>query len=432
MRKIWLSGLGVASSLTVALLACGDTVRNPVDPDASVDAASPDASTVGIVTATVSKNESAFAGATVVFQNADDTVVATLTTDAGGVASTTMKAGGSVTVIFPAVASGSSARLQTIAGVKAGDNLIFGTRNVAPTTNNKSILLPSLPRGASSNVVTPCGSVNGQGSPLILPADSSCTTGPLFLSSQAIGAGPDLGSLYKPSVTFTGASAIDLSLEVLKPAKPLTFVLNNIPATFTAASITSSAFDGKILMNNSSTARLQFATPLGTTRAGDIQLPDVATADLVTTIQLSQSGGRQEIYDRAAFAPQTFDATAIQIPWLLTPPTYDVTSSQIAWTESSDGAADTTFSFLNVSRGNTSFSHDIVSAHGSASQHVPVLPVAQAEFNVLASDTVNKRTLLIKTQLGFDSIRARIFVLGDAVELLPTRGRAVVSSINGR
>jgi len=65
------------------------------------DAPDVDAQTSGVVTLTITSGTAGVADVKVYFQNADSSVVAVAMTDANGVASATMEAGGYVTAIDP-------------------------------------------------------------------------------------------------------------------------------------------------------------------------------------------------------------------------------------------------------------------------------------------------------------------------------------------
>ena len=93
---------------SVVVLACnsgtpiGEMVDAPIiDAEPIVDGPPVDAAPMGIVSVTVTVGGAPGSGVTVYFQDVDSTLVAEATTDSSGVAATTMKADGFVTVVAP-------------------------------------------------------------------------------------------------------------------------------------------------------------------------------------------------------------------------------------------------------------------------------------------------------------------------------------------
>src|SRR5438477_610598 len=120
-----------AACLILLVAACGgDPVHHIPDAPPPIDAA-PDAPPVsGPVTLTVISNGVPQQNVRVLFENADNSLVASTTTDANGTASATMTAGGSVTAIDPYTTTQPlplgvppPAELRTYVGVKPGDKL---------------------------------------------------------------------------------------------------------------------------------------------------------------------------------------------------------------------------------------------------------------------------------------------------------------------
>ena len=437
MRKNRQGFTKLFSVAVVAAMGCGEGAATFTDaPTATVDAAqtTPDAPAAGVVKVTVSRSNTAAVGMQVAFLNADDSVVALAMTDADGVASATMLPGGSVTVVLPAIVGARpiNAEVYTFEGVKPGDQLVVGKRAPAATLVSTEVLVPSLVRGTVVDVQTNCGSGSGtSGTTITFEARQPCTTTNVFVSAHSAN-GADLGQLYKANVAVTN-NVLDVSGEAFRPAKARTFTLSNIPAVVVDADVSAFAFAGGLQMTASQTMGLSYNAPLGTTRAGDIVLPDVA-ADLLATATIRRSNGAlQQIIDRAPLAALTVDVTAAQIPWFLSAPTYDAGGSQFAWTESADGSAEvvvTNNSFTRPANGDVpavTWRHQMVAPHIPGRLRVPVLPPAMTAFNPLPTDTAVALIGLIKVPGGYDSLRATAFVGDGPATTLPAQGRAVTS-----
>ena len=439
--------LGFTSVFSFALLAtvgCGEDPAKFADAPTVVVDAPPaiDAIQAGVVKVTVVRAGGPAASVPVVFQNADDSVVASspTSTDATGVASATMNPGGTVTVVLPTLA-GPSARpteVYTFIGVKPGDDLLVGRRTNIDAPLTASLKLALLPRGATVDVRTSCGNFQGLANTSIaMQIPSTCTTVDVFVSARNIN-NSELGTFFKGNVPVT-AGTIDVAAEVIKVSKAHTFTLSNIPATTMGAQISAEALAGALSVRVPETASVNFPTPLGTNRSGDIMLPDIA-GDVALSMQMSRTiSSVQFAVERAPLGPLTVDLTAAQIPWILSEPLFDAGGSQFAWTESSDGTAETVIVNAQVARAavppatqGESWSHQVVAPHAIGLLRMPVLPVALSNFNVKSTDTVAIVLGLLKIPGGFDTIRAKAFVGTGIPTLLPSAGRVVISQYQAR
>nr|MBP9086187.1 hypothetical protein [Kofleriaceae bacterium] len=349
--------------------------------------------------------------------------------------------GGSVTVVLPAL-MGPSARpteVFTFIGVKPGDELVVGRRTNLVSPSPATLKLGLLPRGATIDVRTSCGG-NFQGpaaASVTLQIPTTCTAIDVFVSARTVN-NAEIGTFYKSNVAVTAAT-IDVAAETFKPSKAHTFTLSNIPATTMAAQITAQALAGTMQLSVPETTDLNFAAPLGTSRSGDIVLPDIS-ADVLMNTQMSRtSSSMQVVVERAPLGPVTVDLTAAQIPWILSEPLFDAGGSQFAWTESIDGTADTVIANAQVARPavppatqDESWSHQVVAPHAIGQLRMPVLPVALSNFNAKTTDTVSVFLGLAKFPGGFDTIRAKAFVSNGVSTLLPTAGRVVISQYLAR
>lgn len=440
MSKIRLGFTSLFSFALLATVGCGEDPAKFADAPTVVVDAPPaiDAIQAGVVKVTVERAGGPAASVPVTFQNADDSVVSAspTSTDATGVASATMNPGGSVTVVLPALA-GPSARpteVFTFIGVKPGDELLVGRRTNLVSPSAASLKLALLPRGATVDVRTSCGgSFQGLASTSIaLQIPTTCTSVDVFVSARNVN-NIEIGTFFKGNVAVA-AGTIDVAAEVLKVSKAHTFTLSNIPATTMNAQMSAEALAGALSVRVPETVSVNFPMPLGTTRSGDIMLPDIA-GDVVLTTQMSRTiSSIQVAVERAPLGPLTVDLTAAQIPWILSEPLFDAGGSQFAWTESSDGTAETVLANAQVSRAavppatqGEAWRHQVVAPHAVGQLRVPVLPVALSNFNVKSTDTVAASLALAKIPGGFDTIRAKAFVSDGIPTLLPTAGRVVLS-----
>jgi len=150
-----------ASAVALALAACAPS-HPPFPasgPDAAPDTLPPFGGDAGPndVALTVTIGGLPTAGIAVVFQrNVEGDVVATVATDAQGVAGAALGDGGFVTAIVP---GGAGARLYTFAAVHAGDRLRLDVDGaLQPATTSKSFTVPTRAGASGYDVRTPCGS----------------------------------------------------------------------------------------------------------------------------------------------------------------------------------------------------------------------------------------------------------------------------------
>jgi hypothetical protein len=160
------------AALTLAASACGSvSSNNPADagegqPDGGGNPNEPDASTEpGVVRITVYEDGAPLAQVDVVFHNPDGTVHESKLTNSQGQAESVLEPGGLVTVA-QAFGAGDY-QLTTIAGVKPGDDLVFGDQTAYDSTQlgSVSVTFPSsgLPAGADyAQVYDGCDSTYDQ------------------------------------------------------------------------------------------------------------------------------------------------------------------------------------------------------------------------------------------------------------------------------
>jgi hypothetical protein len=239
------------SLLVSVLVACGDGGGNgqladaPMSSDGAVVDAAPDAPIDAMpapVRLTIQKNGSPASDVIVYFQNADSSLVATLTTDGNGVAETVMAPGGYVTAINPfttPLAVGGRAepdQLRTFAGVKPGDRLVL-THNDPPEQFDVLVTVPEIPGGTDYEISTTCGSGSAAPAPpgVRLAASGSaqlagCETTDFLVISHINDEGDRMiSAFYHPDVKVEPGAQIDFT-DTYKPLIEVTFAYTNVPA----------------------------------------------------------------------------------------------------------------------------------------------------------------------------------------------------------
>ncbi|MBP9088557.1 MAG: hypothetical protein KBG15_20715 [Kofleriaceae bacterium] len=401
------------------------------NPDATRDDACPtcsDAVTTGPVKVFAIANNALVANADVIFQNADDSLVTTLKTDATGTVQANMLAGGSVTVIMPLEPRAVEQEVFTWVGVKPGDELLTERKPAAiPNKVPRVFNLPNGGAGARYAVETECGRTsNADTASVTVQLDEGCTSSNVFVTVR--GATPS--AFYIPNLTIP-AGVVDLSTRLYVRSKMITTTLTNVPTFLTGATSSAALLEGKLQMTAPDAATITFPTPLAPTTMATALLPNVTGPDAmyVTSLQRS-SGASQFVVERAGSDAYTLDLAVAPLPWLLAAPAIDLAAKAAVWTESNDGSAETIFMNYRVTRmAGPSFNRQVISPYVKNQARIPQLPPPGDAFNLLATDApLNLSVQLAVFPGGFDAVRAIAFTSGSFAERLATRGRFVSSS----
>jgi hypothetical protein len=416
----------VVLSLMLVSLGCGgDPVRHVADAAVNPDSrvvpdASPDAGPQP-VTLTITNNGSPMAGITVHFQNADSSVVSSTTTDASGVASAVMVAGGYVTALDPFVLPFTAGLvtpvLDTFAGVKPGDHLVLKRTNSTGITIN--VIAPADVNPAASNYwlatscsLTPFGDVL---SPPINGSSSTATgavslyncngTADVLLVTTDINGVP-VRYIYKPATTVTNSMTLDLTPDAYVSTTQRDYTWNNVveaegPINFNDFLLTSS---GPVYGYTGRTS--------GNPALATVNMPAFAGAlDLVHTSQQPSLISLRDLYQWDAYAATyTTDFGAHVMPDFTAPPSLDPATHVVSWTESTTALQpDLVFASVFVSRAsdNHTWRWRITAPHTNASFQFPALPTTGYDFNMVTGDSVSYDQLdLAKVPGGYDSVRA--------------------------
>ena len=383
--------------IVVVLAACGDDPNNRKIMDAPAvghDEGVFDSAQPNPVTVTVKNQPGPTQNVEVYFQNADSTLVATAHTDANGVASQVMDAGGFVTLVNPYPLGKGGNQLVTWAGVKPGDRLVLDNSSVqmAATvtfhlpldtghgtvssytlyaTCESNTLSFSTPNGTGISTVDQQWSLNACGG-----------TADVMLVASDMNNQP-LSYFYVPAQPITDGDTIDYSAK-----------------TFTAAVQRTFEFDNNPNANNPITIGDQFVTSRGQvfqeslgvggttvmTSFGEPALP-TGSLDVVTTQQTVANTNRNTVAWGLTAAAYTVDYSASVVGDFTVDPSLDTGTHAISWTLGAGKAAQFAIGSISVSRAAaTSWQWQIVGPSATQLQ-LPTLPTDVADFTIVATDS---------------------------------------------
>jgi hypothetical protein len=411
---------------TCAVMAFGcsddDKVRRlpdaPPPPDSNVDA-----SDFGPVTLTVLQDDTPQVGITVVFQNADNTLVAETTTGTDGKATAMMRTGGFVTAFNPFVTPQGvqETDLRTFAGVKPGDQLqLTADFGGSGTSIDVTVLLPVATGASEYRVSTNCqldysipaGGGSGSGAPQATMQLSGCGATSNLLVTALGGNANVISSIYKPSVALANNGTIDLTQDTYVAAPDVTFSYTNMPAGagFVQANPIRATALGTIFFG------FVGAGVNGGAATFTTKVPTIPNA-LAVTLSSTNTGSTYHLIGEWGPPASTYslDYGASALPDFAGEPTLDITGHKIAWTNDGGGAQPDLVKVRGFIRrqGQTSqFWRWELAAPGTNQAVLPVLPAAQASFNPVEGDTSNFDATMMKVPGGYDAVRATILADG--------------------
>ncbi|MEO8844506.1 MAG: hypothetical protein ABI591_21135 [Kofleriaceae bacterium] len=390
------------TGIVVALAACGDDAGNRKIMDAPAviqDEGMIDGAT-NPVTVTVTNSGGPAADIEVYFQNADSTLVATAHTDANGVASQVMAAGGFVTVVNaygvqPGLGGITTNDLDTWAGVKPGDHLVFDT-SYASTSATVTIQLPlDTANGAASyTVFTTCS--NGGTATIPAPSGTGVSTVAQQIFLGGCGGTADVmvvandidnqavSSFYVPAQPINDGDTIDYTAKTYAAVAQRAYELDNNPST-----------DNSIVLDDrfvTSRGQVYFASSnaAGATATTTLALPALPTGalDVVHTDQQVNSTGRNTVAWGPSAADYTVDYGASLLGDFSVDPTFDTGTQTLGWTLGAGMAPVFSVSSISGQRaGASSWSWQIVGPSGTQVA-LPTLPSDVADFTLMATDTI--------------------------------------------
>ena len=423
----------------VSVAACGSVA--PLTPDAN---RSPDAQVPAVsVTAYSPQTGLPQSGLPVAFLNADDSVVATTTTDTNGTASAQLAAGGSVTVGAENVLGGSAAQVYTCAGVQPGDNLRIGTLSGDSETISFTVVVDNsnISDVGTFMVSTSCGPSPAKSfastytttdppsptTPMMISLPATCTTADIYVLTIDDSQTPSNGIfLAQQPITPNGTLNVTTPFVNLQTTN---LSLDNSPTWAANTLVSFAAVDGAVELYSAGTSLTAVAnTPV------PVPLVPAPGLQYIALVGSGDSLGRtQTIVQRVATqADLAVDLGMGPLPTIEAKGTYDAASSSITWTESGNtGVANAEFIEFNVTQGSTrNFNWNIIAPHTAGAAHVPALPSALSEFALEAADTVNvSSTSIFNASVGYDAIRGSFFnILASPGQLVPNVGDKVLVS----
>ncbi len=393
------------------------------------------------VTLTVKRSGAPVPDVKVYFLDANSAVVKNTVTDATGVASAEMAAGGSVTAIVPSDLAVGVARdeLLTFAGVKPGDQLKIGSFT-DPVDTTFEIVVPadSDPTATTYTLFSTCGSADltpatpvriGNLPPkLITLFDCQGTADMMVVTTDANGGMKHTG--FQGAVTITAGSPTTLAYTY---AAPVTAVINvsNAPATVQAANATMGFLmprgplfsDSRQITLNGGNGTTRFAHP-------DI----VPGSQRFNLTRFSPAPGALSAQTTLSWIPATGTTATVgldyalgELPPYTAAPAFDLTTHQLAWTEGTAALApDLTAVDVQFTRPGRQWRWRIVAPRTGPSLTYPTVPTDVFDFNSAAADTTQiSQVLNAKVDGGYDAVRADFYVLRSALQLVkPGAGSA--------
>jgi hypothetical protein len=380
------------------------------------------------------------AGVTVHFQNADSSLVGTMTTDADGVASAVMAAGGFVTVIEPdppitpelGGVPQVDNTLTTWAGVQPGDDLhldLFKRGGEEGTLVTFDVVVPNDPNASRYQLFTSCGGADitppppqlaggvlgliAVPNPPVQVTLFGCTQG---LADMAVvtfdGKLQPLSSFYKADVAVAENAMVEL--DGTYAAIPSTSVaVSNVPAA-----LGNLGFDHTLLSPRGFLFNTFEQFQGSGTVTGDIRVPATTGATgVMAVIGFAPNGAfsEQTIVEWGPYsATYALDWGAAAIKDYTSEPELDPATHKISWTlGTTGGTGDVVLAAYSAFRGGGSPEHFWtwrIAAPAGAEVTYPTLPPGQPfDFNAMAGDSLGvDRVTTAKVPGGYAAARARV------------------------
>lgn len=357
----------------------------------------------------------------VIFQNADDTVVADTMTDANGQATAEMPSGGNLTVIrtYPVPAppkDPTPAEVYTYVGVKPGDRLVLvRPPNDQTPASAINVIVPQDTQG-TVKVDTACGS--GQGTAPTVPVTiRGCTPDAFYVSANR-------ASFFAHAPYSENVDVSTMSLhEMLSSTVSATNVTPGTTVTVEQR-VASSGF----LLYTSGAKRID-AT------AANIDMPQLDGVESVVIKQVTDANNRTQAV--AVHSPYTavaplVDASTGLIASVSAKPTFMPTG--ITWMEATPGAPDFVINSLSVTRGGTAdpaankYVRTTIAPYAGTSLRLPVLPATASLYTPNSKgDQIDVSLGLAKVDGGYDAIRASAFTVANILDSTPMGGQFTLS-----
>lgn len=381
----------VLASLLAAVAACDDSDPSIVDA-ASIDAAPSDCgctpdTPLATVTVSVFDTVAPVAAVPVYFLDGAGALIATVDTDASGLARAEMPTGGSVTALLPT--GGSRPELATALGVQPGDTI--GIR--APGGGTDMTIDLSFPANGSNGhyvVRSACGEAD-----ILIKGGSTVDTqlqlwscGPrtdFVISADNGDGGPvstfiagDVAVANGATLTLTGTYVADVDVDT---------TFENLPVFQGSMQIERAILTTPFVVGrNGSTTDVINGTGATTLSVPVFTAP--SRGAVVASGRLYGNVSVAEVYETAG-GDYTLDTTGVFLPTFTTSADFDTATRTLSWGESATGAApDLTLAQIEISRPSqkASWNWTVLAPHGGTSVQLPLLPGDGAEWNAVESD----------------------------------------------
>jgi hypothetical protein len=400
------------------------------------------------VTLTVTVDGAPVPGVHTYFLNPDDSVAATVDTDASGTATAKLPDGGTVTAIDPfvppvqAVLRAFAAapvignnELRTFAGVKPGDHLVLDRNDRAHTV---VVRLPqSEPIPNQYQVTTPCGSFsvspfgNGSGSGSGGSPSSQLTlvgcADKIDIAVAAIVNDTAVSAFVHAGADLTGG-LVDLTDDTYAAATTRTFAYPNAP-------------DIQITTAQSLVATTGVFGPFGQISGPEVTIgePVIAGATGITDVSVQLNGTHHLVDAGALAATSSTDLTGQLLPDFNGGATYNSTNKLVTWLEDTTNqptlhgaTADLSLTRITVNRGERNWQWSVAAPYAPGKVAFPTLPNDLADWmpNFETDDIQVAELISAKLPGGYDAARAHIFDLHDSITNDSFAGLAV--GVTGR
>ncbi|MFN0253664.1 MAG: hypothetical protein ACKV2T_42745 [Kofleriaceae bacterium] len=358
------------------------------------------------------------AGVRVIFQNADDSVIAEVMTDASGVASAQMTTGNvsiirTYTPVIPPPPEGNRVpEVYTYVGVKGGDMLELGKSEPTSTTTPGAIVVTVPEINGTLNVKTPCGSGAGEAPNIAITVTNCPAMMDLYITQN------DQGFYAKRPY----ASNIDVSSAALNESLASSVTATNVPPN-AQVNVEQKIFAGSFELFSTGEERVD-QTPQ------NVDMPNITGVDglVITRVSVQQQGavmtGTRSLYSGSV---SSVDASAHAMPYIMGNPQFEPTG--ITWTQAGAGTAEAVMVTLAVTRGaamgmppavDAEYVRAIIAPHSAGTLRIPAVP--DARYNPSSLDEMGGAMGLVKSSGGYDAIRQRAFAKESIVDAAPTGG----------
>ncbi len=363
------------------------------------------------------------AGVRVIFQNADDSVIAEAMTDASGAASAQMTAGNVSVIrtylpISPPPPGGNRVpEVYTYVGVKGGDLIELGKSEPTQTLTPGAIVVKVPEVNGTVTVKTPCGAGAGEAPNVAITVTNCPAMMDMYVTLN------DQGFyVQKPY-----AENIDVSTGVLNESLASTVTATSVPAG-ASVNVEQKIFAGSFELFSTGEKRVD-------QQPQNVDMPNISGVDglVVMRVNTPQQGavmtGTRSLYSGAV---SSVDASAHPMPYITG--NVDYKPAAVTWMEAGAGAADAVVLTLAVTRGaamggtpgpDAEYVRAIIAPHATGTLRIPGVP--DGRYNPSSLDDIGGALGLVSATGGYDTIRVRAFAKESIVDATPAGGSLSLS-----